>query len=307
MRSYQTVSFASLLLCVAGFGSAQAVVPGAVEESAAAPAPSVRVDRTGKRMVLIPPGTFKMGDNRGPEDDERPAHQVTLTRGFYLDQYEVTRGDFAACVKAGVCFYPRRERMRPIVPLGPTQKDNWGLKYCNQEMPFGPPEHPLTCVNYDESKLYCEVWRGGRLTTEAEWEWAARGGIEHARFPWGDEPPTRSRALFDQFYGTKPVGNYAPNGYGLYDIAGSVWEWTEDWYDGKLYSKGATTDPKGPCPGELECRGYNHRTMRGGSWATGSLGMRVTYRNHHRGWNRFSVVGVRCAASVDGDVSPARR
>ncbi len=265
---------------------------------AAATLPSRR-DATGKLMVSLPPGVYMMGDNAGPEEDERPAHQVTLTRGFWLDQYEVTRGDFASCVEAGVCFYPRRERQKSLGPLGPTQEDNWGMKYCNQEMPLGPSDHPLTCINYDEARAYCEDWRGGRLPTEAEWEWAARGGLEKKRFPWGGEPPTRARALFGQFDGTKPVGSYAPNGYGLFDMAGNVWEWTSDFYDGALYHKGPQVDPIGPCPSsQPKCPGYFHRTMRGGSWITGSLGMRVTYRNHHKHWNRFSVVGLRCAADL---------
>ena len=277
------------------------------ERPASPPAPLTFTDPTGKVMVQIPAGTFIMGNNSGPEADERGEHEVTLSQPYWLDQYEVTRGDFAACVKAGKCFYPRRERTRPIVPVGATQKDNWGLKYCGQEMPYGPPEHPLICVNYDEARDYCENWRGGRLPTEAEWERAARGGLEQKHFPWGNDPPTRSNSLFGQYYGTKPVGSYPPTGYGLYDVVGNVWEWTADWYDG-VYPRKPVVDPIGPCPSaDLKCPGYPHRTMRGGSWITGSLGMRNTYRNHHKHWNRFLVVGVRCARNVSADDAPAQR
>ncbi|MFT5433838.1 MAG: sulfatase modifying factor 1, partial [Myxococcota bacterium] len=151
----------------------------------------------------------------------------------------------------------------------------------------------------NEARHYCEEWRGGRLPTEAEWEWAGRGGLEGKRYPWGNDRPSRKLAIFGQYYGTKPVGTYPPNGYGLYDMAGNVWEWTDDWYDGRLYRKGAQVDPRGPCPGAARCPGHRHKTMRGGSWITGSLGMRVSYRNHHKTWNRFSVVGVRCAFDVE--------
>jgi formylglycine-generating enzyme required for sulfatase activity len=265
-----------------------------------------RSDPTGKVMVQIPAGTFVMGNNSGPEQDERGEHEVTISQPFWMDQYEVTRAEFAACVKAGVCVYPRRERTRPVVPVGVTQKDNWGLKYCGQEMPYGPTEHPLTCVNYDEARFYCEVWRGGRLPTEAEWERAARGGAEQKLFPWGNDPPSKKLALFGQFYGTKPVGSYPPNAFGLYDVVGNVWEWTSDWYD-PVYPRSPQVDPIGPCPSEdARCPGYPHRTMRGGSWITGSLGMRNTYRNHHKHWNRFSVVGVRCTRSLEAtELEPA--
>ena len=258
------------------------------------------VDSTGKNMKWIPSGEFRMGDDRGPDKDERPAHEVRITRPFWMDTYEVTRGEFAACVKAGVCVWPLEKRTRDIKPKGASQKANWGLKYCGGKQFRAPADHPLECVDYHEARYYCEVWRGARLPTEAEWEWAARGGLAGKRYPWGDEVPSRERAHFGQYTGAGKTGRYPPNGYGLYDMAGSVWEWVNDWYDPDAYKKKNREDPQGPCPGKMKCLGHRHRTMRGGSWITGSLGMRVSYRNHHKTWNRFSVVGMRCVR----DASP---
>ena len=246
-------------------------------------------------MILIPTGQFMMGSDRGPDADERPAHRVAITRPFYLDEHEVTRGDYQECVNAGVCVWPLKRRRRPIQPLGRTQRENWGLKYCGAKALRTPRNHPLTCVNYYEARHYCEEWRGGRLPTEAEWEWAGRGGLKKKRYAWGNERPTRKRALYGKYTGTARVGSYPPNGYGLYDMAGNVWEWTSDWYHASYYTRSPYADPTGPCAGKEKCNVSKHRTMRGGSWITGSMGLRITYRNHHRAWNRFTVVGVRCA------------
>ena len=255
-------------------------------------------DPTGKRMVFIPPGAFTMGRNHGYDKDERPAHPVRLTRGFWLDQTDVTRGEFAASVKAGQCVWPRTRRKNPIRPKPGGSKGNWGQKYCGLAMFWDPPDHPLECVDYNEARFFCEEWRGGRLPTEAEWEWAARGGQDEPKYPWGNDPPSRTLARFGVYSGTVPVASYRPNGYQLFDMAGNVWEWTDDWYDRHYYSRSPEKDPRGPCPGESKCRGFQHRTMRGGGWMTGPTGMRITYRNHHKVWNRFTVVGVRCARDL---------
>ncbi len=264
------------------------------------PPPGVQVvkDKTGKEMVLIRPATFWMGDNKDFDDDARPAHEVRITKPYYLDRYEVTRGDFEKCVKAGKCTWPMGPRKSKIAPRGSTQRDNWGLKYCGAKMYHEPADHPLTCVNFHEAKAYCETWRGGRLPSEAEWELAARGGLDRKRFPWGDDPPTRKLAIYETYRGTMPVGTYPPNGFGLYEMAGNGWAWTADWYSGNYYRKSPKDDPRGPCPPNAEkCEGtQQHRAMRGGSWITGGYGLRVTYRNHHLPWNRFEVVGFRCLA-----------
>jgi formylglycine-generating enzyme required for sulfatase activity len=258
-------------------------------------------DATGKLMLFIPGGELVMGDARGPDDDEQPPHLVRLTQGFWMDQHEVTRGEYQACVKAGRCLWPLRKRKRPIKPLGKTQKDNWALKYCPAKAFRGPPDHPVACLNYNEARWFCDEWRSARLPTEAEWEWAARGGLDRKRYTWGAQNPSHSRAHYGRYTGTGPVGRYPPNGYNLFDMAGSVWEWTSDWYDNQYYQHSPKDDPKGPCAGEALCPGHRHKTMRGGSWITGTLGLRLTYRNHHNPWNRFTVVGVRCVIGQEAD------
>jgi formylglycine-generating enzyme required for sulfatase activity len=138
-------------------------------------------------------------------------------------------------------------------------------------------------VRYDDAVAYCEwladtIERRVRLPTEAEWEKAARGGIEGRRYPWGDAiDATHGNFLNDPASkptkGTRPTGTYAPNGYGLYDMAGNVWEWVSDWYDPDYYGLGESRDPRGPGVGQM-------RIVRGGSWVNDELSMlRCAYRH----------------------------
>jgi formylglycine-generating enzyme required for sulfatase activity len=255
-------------------------------------------DHTGKVMAYIPSGTYMMGHNRDNDEDGRPAHKVTLTKGFWLDTHEVTRSDFAKCVKAKVCVWSLRERRFPIRVKPGGIKANAGNKYCGRYQFRKPGNHPLDCVDFHEARHYCEEWRGGRLATEAEWERAGRGGLKNKRYPWGKEHPSRKRARYGSLTGTVAVGTYPPNAFGLYDMAGNVWEWTDDWYDRRYYRHSPVIDPRGPCPGKSRCRGFHHRTMRGAGWMSGGVALRVTFRNHHKTYNRFTVVGVRCAKDL---------
>ena len=225
-------------------------------------------------IVWIPGGTFRMGsDDYYPE--EAPVHRVTVD-GFWIDRTPVTNRQFRAFVDATnyVTFaeivpdpkdypgaLPHMLKAGSLVFAPPRQINDlrdwsqwWKFMFgANWRQPYGPgtsinglDEHPVVHVAYQDVEAYAK-WAGKRLPTEAEWEFAARGGLEGADFAWGDEfnPGGRSMAntwqgnfpvqnlAIDGYERTSPVTTYAPNGYGLCDMIGNVWEWTSDWYSAK--------------------------------------------------------------------------
>jgi formylglycine-generating enzyme required for sulfatase activity len=222
-------------------------------------------------MVWIPGGAFLMGSEQFyPE--ERPTHQVSVD-GFWMDRFEVTIADFRRFVQATgyvtVAERPLNARDYPgvdptlLVPgslvfqkaAGPVRLEdyrNWwrwvpGASWTRPEGPDsnlqGRARHPITQVTAEDAEAFAR-WAGKTLPTEAEWEFAARGGLEGATFPWGSEFAPKNRMMAntwqgefpwqnlrtDGFEGTSPVGTFPPNGYGLFDMAGNVWEWTSDFY-----------------------------------------------------------------------------
>jgi len=187
-------------------------------------------------MVYVPAGSFLMGsaaDDPEAEADEQPQHEVTLD-GFWIDRTEVTAAQYALCVAAGDC-------------TGGT----------------GSGDYPVYYVNWNDAYGYC-TWAGGRLPTEAEWEYAARGPQAN-RYPWGEEAPACELAQFSSCDGdTVPVGSL-PAGrswVGALDMAGNVWEWVRDWYNSDYYENSPATNPAGPSEGD-------YKVLRGGGW-TGS-------------------------------------
>ncbi len=224
-------------------------------------------DDFGVSMVLIPAGTFQMGSEAG--GDEGPIHTVHLD-AFYMDQYEVTNALYTACVDAGVCVEVNTSELR--------------------DASFA--QFPVRNVEWDQARIYCE-WREGSLPTEAQWEKAARGGLEGMEFPWGDEAPgcDLGAANGAQFAScgasTIPVGSFGPNGYGLYDMVGNVWEWAADWYSRTFYAESPDTNPTGPLTGELPVR-------RGGSWGYNQSYLRAANRTSVLP-ETYSDIGVRCA------------
>jgi formylglycine-generating enzyme required for sulfatase activity len=151
------------------------------------------------------------------------------------------------------------------------------------DLPRDRDLHPVTLVTHADALAYC-VWlaarlgRPVRLPSEAEWERAARGGIEGRRYPWGDDiDPSRSNFLPDaalkRMRGTRPVGTFPANGFGLHDMAGNVWEWVADWYEPAAYASQGNVNPVGPVTGSM-------RLLRGGSWVThDTLQLRCAYRH----------------------------
>jgi formylglycine-generating enzyme required for sulfatase activity len=224
-------------------------------------------------MAWIPGGEFAMGsDHHYPE--EAPVHRASVD-GFWMDRCAVTNRDFARFVEEtghvtvaerppDAADYPdaRPELLQPFsavfqMPAGPVDLDNaynwWvhtpGANWRKPKGPRGPsslkrlPTHPVVHVAWEDVAAYAE-WAGKQLPTEAEWEFAARGGLDGAEFAWGDElTPDGSHVANtwqgefpvenlkqDGFAGTAPVESFPPNGYGLYEVTGNVWEWTTDWY-----------------------------------------------------------------------------
>jgi formylglycine-generating enzyme required for sulfatase activity len=224
----------------------------------------------GIQWASIPSGSFTMGCTAGDftcYEQERPAHRVSITRGFRMAATETTNGQYRACVKAAAC----------AEPLPRTVFDDLAKK-----------DHPVEYVTWNDAVSFCK-WVGGRLPTEAEWEYAARGGREGNRFPWGNEISSN-----DAKYGgggTVPVGSYPANSFGLYDMAGNVWEWCADWYDQNYYVGSPTEDPGGSPRGA-------GRVVRGGAWVVLEWGLRVSYRNWVEPKER-GPVGFRCIRGAD--------
>ena len=303
-------------------------------------------------MVVIPGGEFLLGTAAdAPNRNEQPAHAVRVD-GFFLDEHEVTNDEFLEFVAATGHVTtaekpPDWEEMRKQLPPGtekpPAEKlvpgslvftppatavptsdaSRWwtwtaGAYWKRPEGPgsdlVGRDDHPVVHVSWDDANAYA-VWAAKRLPTEAEWEYAARGGLAGKRFPWGDDPPTdRSANIWqgvfpslnvraDGWDRTAPVKSYPPNGYGLHDMAGNVWEWCADWYRADAYvgRAGVTANPPGPSdfwdPAEPR---VPKRVTRGGSFlchASYCESYRPAARRGTAADTGMSHLGFRCAKS----------
>ena len=224
-----------------------------------------------KQMVTIPAGDFFMGCDEAVDkqcdDDEKPGRKVYLD-AFSIDKYEVTVADYRWCVEAGRCSLD-----------GLTLYDscNWNKS--------GRTNHPINCVDWNQAQQYCQ-WAGKRLPSEAEWEKAARGP-DGLVYPWGNQWDGSKANVGSS--GTVPVGSYPPGrSYAVYDMAGNVWEWVQDWYANDYYKRGSERNPRGPERGE-------DRSVRGGSWYPDPGVARAAYRYRHPLGSRLDVVGFRCA------------
>jgi formylglycine-generating enzyme required for sulfatase activity len=271
-------------------------------------------------MALIPAGVLNMGgDNEQADPNEFPKHKVEVG-SFWMDETEVTNAQFAQFVEAtGYVTVAERpvnwEEMKKEVPPGtpkPTDSllqpgalvfhktkepvplndpSHWwtwtiGADWRHPEGPGssieGKMDHPVVQVAWEDAEAYAK-WAGKRLPTEAEWEWAARGGEDNMVYPWGNQSANEGapkanfwqgmfpyqNSLKDGYLTTAPVKSFPPNGYGLYDMAGNVWEWCADWFDFEFYGKeGATkSDPKGPDKAFNPYMPYQQeKVIRGGSF-----------------------------------------
>lgn len=303
-------------------------------------------------MLFIPGGTFLMGgDNQQASSDEFPKHQVNVAP-FYMDKTEVTNAQFSAFVRATGYVTtaeqkPDWEELKKSLPpgtppppdsvmvpaslvfqqtLGPVDLNNFNewwrwVPGANWRQPEGPgsniegrDDYPVVHVSWFDAMAYCK-WAGKRLPTEAEWEFAARGGLIDNIYPWGNEhvnanqPKANSwegnfpyrNIKKDNYLKSAPVGSYAPNGYGLFDMAGNVWEWCSDWYDAKYYSKQATSiskNPQGPEKSfDPEDPYTPKKSLRGGSFLCNDSycsGYRVARRMKSSPDTGLEHTGFRC-------------
>ena len=288
-------------------------------------------------MLVIPAAEFQMGgddDDAFPEDGEGPVRTVRL-KAFAIDATCVTNAQFAAFVKATeyvtdaerfgwsyvfhllVAPRARQHVLDGIVPEAP-----WWLAVAGASWraPEGPgssfatrQNHPVVHVSWNDAVAYA-TWAGKRLPSEAEWEMAARGGLRRARYPWGDELTPRGRhrcniwqgqfptinAAEDGYVGTAPVTAFAPNGFGLYNVSGNVWEWCADWWSTTWHAAErdeTRIDPHGPPAG-------TEKVIRGGSYlchASYCNRYRVAARTRCTPDSSTAHMGFRCAADwVDG-------
>jgi formylglycine-generating enzyme required for sulfatase activity len=269
-----------LILVVLMFAAGCAGRPPAVKKAADGPGASIKTE-DGAEMVLIPAGEYPMGSpDRQGQNDERPQHRVYVS-AFYIDRYEVTN----------------RIYKRFLEETGNDEPPYWN------DPKYDAPDQPVVGVTFYDAQAYAR-WAGKRLPTEAEWEKAARGGLVGTRYAWGDDTPDADgtyRANYDPgnrvgsdadgYAFTAPVGSYPPNGYGLYDMAGNVWEWCNDRYVPDYYSDSPASDPKGPDAGAT-------RVLRGGSWFGRDDFLRASARYHLSATTAYDNVGFRCAKDV---------
>jgi len=254
--------------------------------------------KDGAKMRLIPAGEFEMGTDSSEVsglvqwakkwyssaeaswfENETPRHTVYLD-AFYIDKYEVTVGQYKKFIQA---TGHRAPDWSGVSKYSPTNN------------------HPIIYVSWDDAQAYCK-WAGKRLPTEAEWEKAARGGLVGKKYPWGNEAPDaggKYRANYDPgkytkdgYHYTAPVGSFPPNGYGLYDMAGNVWEWCADWYDKNYYSSSPRRNPSGAASGQ-------YRVVRGGSCFNSRFNMRAADRYDFALDFISDLFGFRCCVAQD--------
>jgi formylglycine-generating enzyme required for sulfatase activity len=224
-------------------------------------------------MVVIPEGDFLMGCNQGA-GNERPVHRV------WIDRFAIAR---TAVTNHLYQFF-----------LADTSQD---ISHPSSDLQFKHPDQPVTSVSWFEALAYCQ-WlteRTGepyRLPTEAEWERAARGGLESRLYTWGDDAPQNQPHYLQLWLnGPEPVGQRPPNGFGLYDISENVHEWCADWFDENYYADSPERNPQGPVSGR-------RRSSRGGSWRHQIKITRVAARSSIPPEFRYSDYGFRCAMSL---------
>ncbi len=224
-------------------------------------------------MIVIPEGGFLMGCDQGA-GNEKPVHRV------WVDRFAIARTAITNHLYQFFLAETSREAPRGF-----------------SDVRFNRPDQPVTSVSWFDAVAYCQWLRertgkAYRLPTEAEWERAARGGLESRLYTWGDDPP-QNQPRYQELWltGPEPAGQREPNGFGLYDISENVHEWCADWFDERYYSISPDRNPQGPGSG-------TRRSSRGGSWRHQIKITRVAARSSILPEYQYSDYGFRCAMSL---------
>ncbi len=233
-----------------------------------------------KGMVLIPAGAFEMGSNdKDADEDEKPVHTVYVD-AFYIDKHEVKVGQYQRFIQ---------ETKHRALP-------DWVSKYSPTA------EHPVVGISWQDAMAYAQ-WAGKRLPTEAEWEKAARGGVNGKKYPWGNSIDATRANYNKNVKKTSSVGSYPANAYGLYDMAGNVWEWCLDAYSSTFYIVSPRQNPIASTANLKEVIDSfqdvkEPRVVRGGSWFNKAKSLRVSARDQGHPTGAANFVGFRCVQAV---------
>jgi formylglycine-generating enzyme len=253
----------------------------------------------------IPAGPFLMGSDVGG-DNERPVHTVELS-AFSIGIDPVTNAQYGRFVHETGYRAPAVDELPLVVMAGGAERERVFREaaipyiWTGSQPPAGRLDHPVTLVRWDDAIAYCRwlsqtTGRAVRLPSEAEWEKAARGGLKSQMYPWGDElTHEHANYLVDPNVkherGTTARRKFAANGYGLYDMAGNVWEWVQDWYDPRYYAVSPAQNPPGPVIGQF-------RIVRGGGWVSADSAMLTCGHRHQVPTDTYSYgIGFRVACS----------
>ena len=259
----------------------------------------VKDKASGMEMLLVPPGKFVMGMSPGDslaDADEKPAHEVTITKAFYLGRTEVTQEQWMKVMGEKPSFFQdgsRENLIAKYIDEGLTKQE--AQERAVKETPndgWAQEKNPVEIVSWDDCQKFCRK-TGMKLPTEAQWEYACRAGVrkpmygELGQIAWCDKNSQRA---------THPVNQKAPNALGFYDMIGNVWEWTNDWYKGDYYKSCADggVDPTGPAQSE---RGA--RVLRGGGWTNDAGNCRASDRHFGAPGDLYHFIGCRFARTAD--------
>jgi formylglycine-generating enzyme required for sulfatase activity len=256
------------------------------------------------KLTLIPGGTFRMGspvDDKDARTDEKPQHEVRITRSFYLGVYEVTQAQYEAVMGHNPSYFSsngggKKEVAGQSTSQHPVEYVSWldAVMFCNK-LSQKEGLKPFYAIDGETVRVPVEKGPGYRLPTEAEWEYACRAGTR-TRFLFGDDEAGLGE--YGWYYGnsggrTHPVGQNRANALGLFDMHGNVYEWCGDWFGARYYGESPAEDPPGPVQA-------SHRVIRGGGWYNGPRNCRSAYRKWGEPANHNYNLGFRLALGQSG-------